>query len=127
MSHDALQLAGDLRATLSGVRFPVTRSAAIELRKCVSEYAAAMKSAGVPPEDAVVAVKDVLQEAGFEPTTHSESTKAALTPQDRLRGHVILWCIEGYYPRDQSPVHDSHVQAVAGSRSAQSSSRTTGR
>src|SRR5690242_8012351 len=77
MSHDALQLAGDLRATLSGVRFPVTRSAAIELRKCVSEYAAAMKSAGVPPEDAVVAVKDVLQEAGFEPTTHSESTKAA--------------------------------------------------
>ena len=97
MSHDARQLAGQLRATLAEVRFPVSTSAAEEVRAHVREYAAALRSTGVTPERAVIQVKRVLFDAGLELTTHAKSTEAALTPRDHLCGNVVAWCIEGYY------------------------------
>jgi len=97
MSHDATQLAGRLRARLGEVRFPVSDSAAEELRTHVREFAAALRSNGVTPEAAVIQVKLVLGDAGLEPTTHTKSTEAALTPRDHLCGAVVAWCIEGYY------------------------------
>lgn len=97
MSHDANQLAGQLRGRLGEVRFPVSNSAAEELRTHVREYAAALKSDGVTPEGAVIEVKRVLFDAGLELTTHAKSTEAALTPRDHLCGAVVAWCIEGYY------------------------------
>jgi hypothetical protein len=97
MNHDARQLAGQLRVKLSDVTFPVSKSAAEELRLHVCEYAAALRTNGVTPEGAVIDVKRVLFDAGLEPTTHTKSTEAALTPRDYLCGDVVAWCIEGYY------------------------------
>jgi hypothetical protein len=97
MNHDASQLAGQLRVKLCDTTFPVSRSAAEELRTHVREYAAALRSGGVTPEAAVIEVKRVLWDAGLELTTHAKSTEAALTPRDHLCGSVVAWCIEGYY------------------------------
>lgn len=96
------KLSTDLRAKLGNVRFPVSRSARLELRRRVCEYAAELKESGVPPERAVVEVKRVLSEAGFELTTHTKSTEAVLTPRDHLLGDVVAWCIEGYYRSSDS-------------------------
>lgn len=97
MSHDPRQLAGQLQAKLGEVIFPVSNSVAEELRTHVREFAAALRSDGVTPEGAVIEVKRVLNDAGLELTTHTKSTEAALTPRDHLCGHVVAWCIEGYY------------------------------
>jgi hypothetical protein len=82
---------------LGDVTFPVSTSAAEELRTHVREYAAALRTNGVTPEGAVIDVKRVLFDAGLELTTHTKSTEAALTPRDHLCGRVVAWCIEGYY------------------------------
>ena len=102
MNHDATQLAGQLRVRLGEVMFPVSTSSAEELRTHVREYAAALRTNGVTPEAAVIEVKRVLFDAGLEPTTHTKSTEAALTPRDHLCGSVVAWCIEGYYSDGRS-------------------------
>jgi hypothetical protein len=102
MNHDARQLTGQLRVKLGEVTFPVSTSAAEELRTHVREYAAALRFDGMTPEAAVIDVKRVLFDAGLEPTTHAKSTEAALTPRDHLCGSVVAWCIEGYYSDGRS-------------------------
>ena len=61
------------------------------------EFADELRTLGVSPERAVVAVKDVLRDAGYETSTRTKSTEALLTPRDHLLGDVVSWCIEGYY------------------------------
>ena len=100
MAHDveqAIRLARELQALLGGVSFPVDRPAATELRAKVCEFAYQLRLLGVSPERAVVAVKDVLRDAGYETSTRTKSTEALLTPRDHLLGDVVSWCIDGYY------------------------------
>jgi hypothetical protein len=100
MSHDAKQLAVQLRAGLIRVSFPVSESAAKELRQAVRDYAVALRRDGVTPERAVIEIKRLLGEVGLELTTRTKSTEAALTPRDLFCGAVVGWCIDGYYSQD---------------------------
>jgi hypothetical protein len=97
MNHDPVGLAFQLQTTLIEVEFPIGESTARALRQQVREYAAALKSAGVTPEGAVIDVKCLMRDIGLELTTRTKSTEAVLTPRDLLCGAVVGWCIDGYY------------------------------
>ena len=102
MAHDAehaTQLAHELEVMLDGVSYPVDAPAAKQLRAKVCEFADELRTCGVSPERAILAVKDVLRHAGYESSTRTKSTEALLTPRDHLLGDVVSWCIEGYYGR----------------------------
>jgi hypothetical protein len=102
MNHDAKQFTVALRRSLLQVNFPVSESAANELRHRVREYALGLRSHGVTPEGAIIEIKRLLSESGLELTTRTKSTEAALTPRDLLCGAVVGWCIDGYYSQDGS-------------------------
>ena len=100
MVHDvehATQLARELEVMLDGVSYPVDARAAHQLRAKVCEFADELRTRGVSPERVILAVKDVLRQAGYESSTRTKSTEALLTPRDHLLGDVVSWCIEGYY------------------------------
>jgi hypothetical protein len=93
-SHDATRLAIELRMRLSELTHPVDTSTANELRGTVGHYAAALRTLGMTPEAAVVAVKTVLREAGLEARPGAQPTDV-ITPEDQLLIDVVGWCIEG--------------------------------
>ncbi len=59
-----------------------------ELRAMLSDYCAALRAEGMPPERMVIAIKDLASQAlGPHSTLHTNA----------LRGDLLAWAIEGYY------------------------------
>lgn len=63
-----------------------------ELEGIVRTYARALKTAEVPPEQALNRVKDVVR---TPPSAH-----APATPAERLAGDVVAWFVAEYYRAD---------------------------
>lgn len=68
-----------------------------ELRRCVYAVADDLKSAGWPPERAIVAVKQVAFDVGMSPTRGVLSSRAPLTEQDAAILDMVRWTIERYF------------------------------
>jgi len=72
------------RARLSAHRRQIRE----ELRAMLTDYCAALRAQGMPPERMVIAIKDLASEAlGTRSTLHTNA----------LRGDLLAWAIEGYY------------------------------
>ena len=65
-----------------------------ELRDAIYEYVHGLRAGGHSPEQAVIAVKALIAEAGIErrrATTES--------PGARLASRIVAWAIDAYFPR----------------------------
>jgi hypothetical protein len=94
-SDDATRLAIELRMRLGDVTHPIDKSTANELHQAVARYAAALRTLGMKPEAAVLAVKSALREAGVSARPDAQPTDV-VTPEDQLFSDVISWCVEGF-------------------------------
>jgi len=77
------------RARLSTHRRRIRR----ELKAMITDYCAALRAEGVPPERMVIGIKDLASEAlGAHSTLHTAA----------LRGDLLAWAIEGYYATSET-------------------------
>jgi hypothetical protein len=88
-----------LRLTLSSTRLPLSSEARVSLRSQVFDYVDALKRAGRPPEQVIVAVKKLAFDAGFQTTSHIVYSERLIGP-DALIVELVGWCIERYYAPD---------------------------
>ena len=89
-----------LRQTLANLRLPLSEEARTALRDQLFAYVDALKAAGRPPEQIIVAVKKLAFDAGFQTTSHIVYSEKVYGP-DALIVELVAWCIERYYaPRD---------------------------
>ena len=85
-----------LRETLERARLPLSDSARDALRGQVFDYVDALKAAGRPPEQVILAVKKLAFDAGFQTTSHIVYSEKLHGP-DALIAELVAWCIERYY------------------------------
>ena len=89
-----------LRLALSSIKLPLSSEARGPLRAEVFAYVDALKAAGRPPEQVIVAVKKLVFDAGYQTTSHIVYSEKVYGP-DALIVELVAWCIERYYgPRD---------------------------
>jgi hypothetical protein len=68
-----------------------------ELRDEVCGVVDELKAAGWPPERAIIAMKEIAQEAGLTQSQRVLVRDHDLTPRDALLAKVVRWTIECYY------------------------------
>ena len=89
-----------LRLALGSIKLPLSSEAREPLRAEVFAYVDALKAAGRPPEQVIVAVKKLAFDAGYQTTSHIVYSEKVYGP-DALIVELVAWCIERYYgPRD---------------------------
>jgi hypothetical protein len=89
-----------LRLALTELRLPLSSENRESLRVQVFDYVDALKAAGRPPEQVIVAVKKLAFDAGHQTTSHIVYSEKLIGP-DALIVELVGWCIERYYgPRD---------------------------
>ncbi|HEY6828569.1 MAG TPA: hypothetical protein VI259_17040 [Gemmatimonadaceae bacterium] len=85
-----------LQKTLDGLRLPLSDQSRQALRAQVFEYVDALKTAGRPPEQVILAVKKLAFDAGFQTTSHIVYSDKLYGP-DALIAELVAWCIERFY------------------------------
>ena len=85
-----------LRLALSSIKLPLSTEARGPLRAQVFAYVDALKAAGRPPEQIIVAVKKLAFDAGYQATSHIVYSDKVYGP-DALIVELVGWCIEQYY------------------------------
>jgi len=60
-----------------------------------------LKAAGWPPERAIIAIKEIAQDAGLAQSQHVLVRDLDLAPRDALLAKVVRWTIECYYDATQ--------------------------
>jgi len=91
----------DLRESLT--RISMTLGASLlkandkDLRGKVCGLVDELKAAGWPPERAIIAVKEIAQEAGLTQSQGVLVRDRDLNPRDALLADVVRWAIECYY------------------------------
>lgn len=85
-----------LRLALNSVKLPLSSEARGPLRAQVFAYVDALKAAGRPPEQVIVAVKKLAFDAGYQTTSHIVFSEKVYGP-DALIVELVAWCIERYY------------------------------
>ena len=88
-----------LRQTLEGARLPLSDSARQALRGQVFDYVDALKAAGRPPEQVILAVKKLAFDAGFQTSSHIVYSEKLYGP-DALIAELVAWCIERFYSKE---------------------------
>lgn len=74
------------------------RAATPELRDAVCDHVQELKHRGYPPERVLIAVKDLLAEAGVRKTGPlADRGSPTLGPTDIVE-RVVGWCIDEYFP-----------------------------
>ena len=68
-----------------------------ELRDEVCGVVDEVKAAGWPPERAIIAVKEIAQEAGLTVSQGVLVRDRDLSPRDALLAKIVRWTIECYY------------------------------
>jgi hypothetical protein len=76
---------------------PVTRATDKDLREEVCALVDELKAAGWAPERAIIAMKEIAQEAGLTQTQGVLVRDVDLSPRDALLAKVVRWTIECYY------------------------------
>jgi hypothetical protein len=69
-----------------------------ELRQAVRAYVDELRRSGRTPEQALVAVKAHLADAGLRISGPRLSWSDASRPEDEIIDSVVYWCIEAYFP-----------------------------
>jgi hypothetical protein len=69
----------------------------------VFEYVDALKARGWPPEQVIVAVKQVGHDSGLRPTSHFALSESPTDDKAQLLIDTVAWCIERYYPPAATP------------------------
>lgn len=72
---------------------PIDKALRDEVCSVVDE----LKAAGWPPERAIIAIKEIAQEAGLTQSQGVLVRDRDLTPRDALLAQVVRWTIECYY------------------------------
>lgn len=89
-----------LRTALTTIKLPLSSEARGPLRAEVFDYVDALKAAGRPPEQVILAVKKLAFDAGYQTTSHIVYSDKVYGP-DALIVELVAWCIERYYePHD---------------------------
>ncbi|HEY2853657.1 MAG TPA: hypothetical protein VGJ18_12470 [Gemmatimonadaceae bacterium] len=68
-----------------------------KLRDEVCSVVDELKAAGWPPERAIIAMKEIAQEAGLTQSQRVLVRNVDLAPRDALLAKVVRWTIECYY------------------------------
>lgn len=76
---------------------PPFRAADKELRDEVCALVDELKAAGWAPERAVIAIKEIAQEAGLTQSQGVLVRDRDLSPRDALLAKIVRWTIECYY------------------------------
>jgi hypothetical protein len=82
--------------TLEGLRLPLSEQSRQALRAQVFAYVDALKTAGRPPEQVILAVKKLAFDAGFQTSSHIVYSEKLYGP-DALIAELVAWCIERFY------------------------------
>jgi hypothetical protein len=85
-----------LRLALKSIRLPLSNESRGPLRAAVFHYIDALKAAGRPPEQVILAVKKLAFDAGYQTTSHIVYSEKVYGP-DALIAELVAWCIERYY------------------------------
>ena len=85
-----------LRLALKSIKLPLSSEARASLRAEVFDYVDALKAAGRPPEQVILAVKKLAFDAGYQTTSHIVFSEKVYGP-DALLVELVAWCIERYF------------------------------
>ena len=88
-----------LRLALKSIKLPLSSEDRGPLRDEVFDYVDALKAAGRPPEQVILAVKKLAFDAGYQTTSHIVFSEKVYGP-DALLVELVAWCIERYYEQD---------------------------
>jgi hypothetical protein len=95
-----------LRDTLARVNTSLSSTAYNPSDKSLRDEVCAvvddLKAAGWPPERALIAVKEIANEAGLTQSRSVLMKDRALEPGDALLAKIVRWTIECYYETAQS-------------------------
>ena len=91
-----------LRTALKTIKLPLSSEARGPLRAAVFGYVDALKAAGRPPEQVILAVKKIAFDAGYQTTSHIVYSEKVYGP-DALMVELVSWCIERYYSPSDTP------------------------
>jgi predicted methyltransferase len=88
----APEAARTTRAIAAFVADPHGRAVAAEMHDAVCAYTRLLREAGLPPEQVVIAVKDVAKDAGIPTRLRGETESVPLA-------RIVASCITAYYER----------------------------
>jgi hypothetical protein len=92
-----LALRDNLARATTTLTTPLYNATDKALRDEVCSVVDELKAAGWPPERAIIAMKEIAQEAGLTQSQRVLVRDLDLAPRDALLAKVVRWTIECYY------------------------------
>jgi hypothetical protein len=90
-----------LQERLALLRMPPDITTELEVRELVWTFVDNRKAAGWPPERIIVAIKQIVRDAGLHASTMVAKRGGRLTSVDDLLDEMVGWCIHRYFGNEQ--------------------------